>query len=163
MQSQSTYIRIVDNINKVTIKIIALLSFAIFVSLVLQVFFRFVVNASLSWSEEVARYLTIWMVFLGVSIGVRRQSLIAVEVVVQSVRPRVRRVFRLVVAILTIIFSVYLIVYGGMLVTEADTEISIALQMPMWIAYFALLAGGVLSLMNAIAVMIETVAAKGVK
>jgi TRAP-type C4-dicarboxylate transport system permease small subunit len=67
------------------------------------------------------------------------------------------------VVVLTIVFSIYLTIYGGILAGEAGTEVSIALQMPMWIAYIALMVGGVLSFLNAIAVLIETLAGKGVE
>ena len=38
------------------------------IACVLQVFFRFILNNSLSWSEELARYCFIWMHMLGTSL-----------------------------------------------------------------------------------------------
>ena len=40
--------------------------------IILQVFFRYVLKGSLPWSEELSRYLMIWVTFVGASIGVKR-------------------------------------------------------------------------------------------
>ena len=49
--------------------------------IVLQVFFRYVLNNSLSWSEELARYLFIWMIYIGISLGVKMDKHICVDAV----------------------------------------------------------------------------------
>jgi len=46
---------------------------------VLQNISRFVLRDSLSWSEELARYLMVWATFIGASIGVKRGSHVGVE------------------------------------------------------------------------------------
>lgn len=40
----------------------------------LQVFFRYVLNASLSWSEELSRFCFIWSIYLGSSLAVKREQ-----------------------------------------------------------------------------------------
>ena len=45
----------------------------------LQVFNRFVLNMSLSWSEEFQRYGQIWIVFLGIPVAYRRGVHIGME------------------------------------------------------------------------------------
>jgi len=45
----------------------------------LQVIFRYFLLQSLSWSEEVARYLFVWLTFLGASVVARSRSHIMVE------------------------------------------------------------------------------------
>ncbi|HEY1934130.1 MAG TPA: TRAP transporter large permease subunit [Acetobacteraceae bacterium] len=44
-------------------------------TMLLQVFCRYVLNASLSWSEELTRLLFVWLTFLGFSLGVQREAL----------------------------------------------------------------------------------------
>ena len=39
-----------------------------------QVFFRFVLNASLTWSEELSRFAFIWLVYMGAVLGTGSQS-----------------------------------------------------------------------------------------
>ncbi|WP_308215409.1 TRAP transporter small permease subunit [Sinobaca sp. H24] len=40
----------------------------------LQVFMRFVLSSSLGWSEELARYCFIWLVYIGISYGVKNNA-----------------------------------------------------------------------------------------
>ncbi|KJS81175.1 MAG: hypothetical protein JM58_17595 [Peptococcaceae bacterium BICA1-8] len=147
-----------DRINKLIMRIVALLLAIIFVLLFAQVIFRFVINQSFSWSEEVARYLTIWMVFLGVAIGVRKQSLIAVEVVVQSVPKKIKTILKVMVLLITLVFSVFLIVFGKKISMMSIHDVSTALSMPMWIAYAAIPVGGILTFLNTFVALIETLA-----
>lgn len=49
---------------------ISILSIVVF----LQVFFRYVLNAPLAWSEELARYLFIWLVYLASAVVLRDDS-----------------------------------------------------------------------------------------
>lgn len=51
------------------------LAFVVF----LQFFTRYVLNDSLGWTEEIARFLLVTVTFLGVVMAVRRESQIAVE------------------------------------------------------------------------------------
>ena len=50
---------------------VALLA-AIFAIMVLQIAFRYVLNAPLVWTEEAARYLYIWACYLGAAVALRR-------------------------------------------------------------------------------------------
>lgn len=62
-----------------------------FAVVVAQVFFRYVLNASLTWAEEAARYLLVLTTFLGTSIAMRRGAHIRVGLVVERL-PRPARV-----------------------------------------------------------------------
>ena len=67
------------------------LAFAIFWSLAfivfLQFFTRYVLNDSLSWTEEIARYGLMWIVFVGGAMVTRRNSHIAVELLSNVMKP----------------------------------------------------------------------------
>ena len=66
-----------------TIDAAAIAAFAgIFLCVIAQVVFRYVFNAPLTWSEELARYLFIWCAFLGWTIASRRGSHLAMTFVV---------------------------------------------------------------------------------
>ena len=67
---------------------VAVALLAVTVTLViLQVFFRYVLNSSLSWSEEAARYLFIWAAVLGFSSSVEAQRLFRFDMVAQRLPP----------------------------------------------------------------------------
>lgn len=67
------------------------LAFAIFWGLAfivfLQFFTRYVLNDSLAWTEEIARYGLMWVVFVGGAMVTRRNTHIAVELLSNVMRP----------------------------------------------------------------------------
>ena len=67
------------------------LAFVIFWSLAfivfLQFFTRYVLNDSLAWTEEIARYGLMWVVFIGGAMVTRRNSHIAVELLSNVMKP----------------------------------------------------------------------------
>ena len=67
------------------------IAFVIFWSLAfivfLQFFTRYVLNDSLAWTEEIARYGLMWVVFIGGIMVTRRNTHIAVELLANVMRP----------------------------------------------------------------------------
>ncbi len=67
------------------------IAFAIFWSLAfivfLQFFTRYILNDSLSWTEEIARYGLMWVVFIGGAMVTRRNTHIAVELLSNVMKP----------------------------------------------------------------------------
>ena len=67
------------------------IAFVIFWSLAfivfLQFFTRYVLNDSLSWTEEIARYGLMWIVFIGGIMVTRRNTHIAVELLSNVMKP----------------------------------------------------------------------------
>ena len=78
--------------------ILAFVVFAQFIS-------RYVFNSSIAWTEEIARYLLIYVTFLGSSLAVRNKSHIAVEFCYRYLSPGMERVMRLILDVSVIIFS----------------------------------------------------------
>ena len=60
-----------------------LLAFIVF----LQFFTRYVLNDSLAWTEEIARYALMWVVFIGGAMVTRRNTHIAVELLSNVMKP----------------------------------------------------------------------------
>jgi TRAP-type C4-dicarboxylate transport system permease small subunit len=60
-----------DVLNKGTVYALIAIMIVMTVTICLQVFYRYVLNNSLSWTEEVARYLMIWSCFLGSAMAVK--------------------------------------------------------------------------------------------
>lgn len=111
---------------------------------VLQVFFRYVLNSSLSWSEEAARYLFIWAALLGFSSSVQARRLFSFEMIALRLPPAGRRACSALFALAAVVFLWVLIVDGSALVAQTMTQTSPAIGVPMALAYAALPFGGVL-------------------
>ena len=74
----------------------------------LQVFNRFVLNNSLTWSEEAQIFCHVWIVFLGIPIAYRRGAHLSVESFGASFPRRAGKAFDLLIEILWIWFAVAL-------------------------------------------------------
>ncbi len=69
--------RVLGCVNTVTEYVVSVLLVIMVVVVFLQVIFRFVIHASLPWSEELSRYILVWLSFLGAAIGVRKAPISA--------------------------------------------------------------------------------------
>jgi TRAP-type C4-dicarboxylate transport system permease small subunit len=78
----------------------------------LGVFFRYIMTRPFQWTEELARYLLIWMGFAAISLGVRRREHIVVFPLAEKLPPRFGRWVDLLVDLLVIFFFVYLLREG---------------------------------------------------
>ena len=76
------------------------LAFVVF----LQFFTRYVLNDSLGWTEEIARFLLIGVTFTGAVMAVRKQSHIAVEFLYRWIPRFGRKVAQLVIDVITVGF-----------------------------------------------------------
>ncbi|WP_070120897.1 TRAP transporter small permease [Bacillus marinisedimentorum] len=104
----------------------------------LQVIMRLMDN-SLSWSEELARYAFIWLVYIGISYGVKKQRHIKVDVMLVLLKERGRIILTIFANILFLIFAIFVINYGYQIATKllAFGQQSPALHIPMGLVYMA--------------------------
>ena len=71
--------KILEGLARLEDRIGTLLIYAIILLTSAQVFFRYVLNYPLGWTEEMARYVFIWAVFLGAAVVARSRGHVAVE------------------------------------------------------------------------------------
>lgn len=69
----------------------------------LSVFFRYVVNSSLSWGEELTRYLAAWLVFTGMAPAYRAGEHVRIGVLVDRFSERSRRVLYVASEVLVLV------------------------------------------------------------
>ena len=115
-----------------------------------QVIMRSVFNSSLTWSEELTRYIFIWQIWMGVSIAQKDKAHIKVEILKSFVKnQKVIAVVDVIATILLIAFNIFLVTSGIDLVQQMITRgnVSSAMRLPMWIVYIVLpLASGIFTL-----------------
>lgn len=110
------------------------------------VFFRYVVDASLSWYDEFASYLLVWLSFYGAVVATYRNRHISFETLVERVGPGGRRVFALVREGFSILFELVLFVYGIVLVRAMGEETAVSIQAVrmVWIYSVLPISGGLM-------------------
>lgn len=112
----------------------------------LQVFMRYVVHSSLPWSEEVARYMFIWLVYIGISYGVKTRRHIRVDAAMYIFPKMMRKYITIIGQVLFLIFAL-VIVKNSIEVSGQIFELSQtspAIGLPMGYVYLAPLIGFVL-------------------
>ena len=127
-----TVINIIRKINEAAV-IIVLALLSTFV--VAQVVCRYALGAPLTWSEELARYMQIWMVMLGSAVMMRKGGHLAIDLVTASLPERIKKATDFIGIFLTI---------------NAWRQTSPALNMPMSYVYASLPVGGALILMETV-------------
>jgi len=98
---------------------------------ILGVFFRYVMQSPFMWTEEVARYLLVWLGFTAVSIALRQDKHIKVEVLASFVPLIVVKLMSYVVDVLIAIFFIVLLWQGYLMtinniMTASTFQISMA-------------------------------------
>jgi TRAP-type C4-dicarboxylate transport system permease small subunit len=112
------------------------------ITIIIQVFLRYIFSYSLSWSEEVARYLMIWVAFLGGSLALKKGLHLGVELVVSRLHQGVKRWVLLFSQLLIFLFLLSLTIGGTTLTWAVRDQSSPALLFSMSLAYLSAPVGG---------------------
>jgi TRAP-type C4-dicarboxylate transport system permease small subunit len=112
------------------------------VLVIIQVLLRYIFFYSLSWSEEVARYLMIWVSFLAAALAVQKGLHIGMESLIIRLRPPVRRKVNILTKSAVLIFLLYLAIGGFKISWLVREQSSPALFLSMSYAYAAAGVGG---------------------
>ncbi len=102
------------------------------------VFTRYVMGAQASWSEELARFLLIWIGILGAAWASGKHMHLAIDLYPMSLTAERRQRLYLFINVLIIIFVVVVLVIGGsrlVYVTSTLGQTSAALQVPLSFVY----------------------------
>jgi tripartite ATP-independent transporter DctM subunit len=122
----------------------ALLLSTVIIALI-QVFCRYVLNNSLSWPEEMAKFAFVWFVFLGAAMVTRRSRHIVIDLVPRSLEPGMLRIHAVAVRVISASVAAFLLIYGADLVSKS-TFTSPALQWPYTYLYLAIPVSAAISL-----------------
>ena len=114
------------------------------VLVVLQVFFRYVLNRSLFWSEELVRFALVWSVMLGSAVVAYRGEHLRIDALDTVLPPTAQRVTTRLAEFLTFAFCVILAGTGVQFTLRTLTQRSAVLEVPIWAVYAAVPIGAVL-------------------
>lgn len=94
-------------------------------------------NFPTTWQDEIARFLVVWGALIGASVALRDNSHIRVDLLYQLFPNKIQRFINIFANIVSILFFMFLILYGLELVTDkfATGQKSIG-GVPLWIVYF---------------------------
>ena len=134
--------------------ILALLMAAMVVIIAAQVWYRFVFNDPLSWSEELGRYVFVWISFIGAAAGVRYQLHLGIDLLQKFVPPNIYRYVIIVVNLITQIFLLVIIFWGFKILGVIKFQTSPSMHIPMIYPYLAVPVGCILMLINSLRISV---------
>ena len=120
---------------------------ALAVLVAVEVFFRYVLNASISWYDEFAGYLLVWVTFLGAVLALDRGRHIGFETLVERFPLLAQKVAMTIVYLLLITLQVVLVYYGWILTTRLSGETAITLPVPIGLVYVVIPTTGAMMLL----------------
>ncbi len=122
----------------------------------ISVFYRYVLNMPLSWSEEITRLMIVWLSFVGAYVAMRENKHIGFDVIVAKLPAGLRRWIHLAGQVLIAVFLLVVVWQGFIFsreflhVTMPYTDIPIG-----WFAYSVFPVSGILMLMQTIISIID--------
>ncbi|MGI6028022.1 MAG: TRAP transporter small permease [Candidatus Heteroscillospira sp.] len=130
-----------DALETVTMYFLAVVMATMTVVVFAQVVARLTAG-SIKWSEELARYLMVYLCYVGASIGVKKKSHIAIEFVTGKFPRKVQDAVEILANLLCLVCCGIILYYGMRLVDITMMQKTPAMRIPMGYAYFSMVLGG---------------------
>ena len=120
-------------------------------------FFRFTKIMIIPWAEELARYLMIWLVFLGIGAGAKANRHFTVDNLVNAFPASTHKAFFIIRTVIIVIYCGFISYVGFSLVKSLKImgQTTPALRVPMWFVYSAVPIGLLLMVVRTIQYVIR--------
>lgn len=150
------YFRLLDKYLEETLLVVMMIYFVIIVNT--QVISRYVLGSSITWSEESARYIFVWMAFLGTSLAAKRGTHIVVDIIDSLLPTFLKRFVDILAKLLFILFVVIMCKAGFDVVMKLMqfSQKSPALGLEMFYVYAAVPVGMLLTTLRLIQHLIKS-------
>ncbi len=125
------------------------------VVVLLQVIYRYLLMQPLYWSEELARYLFVWISILGAAMSVHRRGHFGMDFFFRKLPLRWRRRSASFISLLMGIVVIVLLVQGIVLVQKTADQQSPAMEISMGWAYASLPVGATLMAIHLLVITLK--------
>lgn len=125
---------------------------ALAIVMTLNVLFRYFINYSMPWTSEVSLFLFAWVTFLGASLGVHRNDMAAVTIVIERFKGKSYKISQLVVQLMILVFASLFFSYAlnWFLSPSTLNATAVTINIKMWVPYMVLPIGMVLIILFSI-------------
>ena len=130
-----------QNINKVLSFLLIILMIVLVVDVVWQVLARYVVKSPSSFTDELARFLLIWVGLFGSAYAVGQKRHLAIDILPSKLKGKKRQSLMIFISSLIILFALTVLIIGGIrlvFITLSLKQISPALGIPLGYVYLSL-------------------------
>ena len=87
--------KIIDGLMKAIETVVTVLLGLEVITIVAQIFFRYVLRTPLSWSDQACRFGLVWIIMLGVPVMFNRKATVAFDLVFQKTKGKTRTIFEI--------------------------------------------------------------------
>ncbi|MDJ0389553.1 TRAP transporter small permease [Roseomonas sp. E05] len=131
------YLQILELLGAASIAMLAVVA-------ALQVFARYVMGASLSWSEELMRYLMVWTVFLLAGLAYSRGEMLGMRFAVEALPASAARVVDAAGRLLIVAFCLLVAWYGWDFADRTSAQQAVAFEVSLFWVHVSVAVGGLL-------------------
>lgn len=134
-------------IDKILGKVLVVILSVMVVNVLWQVFTRYITGNPSSFTDELARYLMIWIGVLGAAYVSGRNMHVAIDILPTRAKPKIQKRLKVLVTVLIILFVIFAFVIGGsrlVYISYLLGQQSPALQIPLAVVYVIIPVSGLL-------------------
>ena len=123
-------------------KAIAIFCVTLFIGILLDVLagviWRYVLNNPLMWTEEVARFLSIWMILVGSSMTIRIDGHTSIDIAQMIIKnPKGRMISYIITRVIAAISMILMFPISVEMMQKMGIVTAAATRLPMWVVYLA--------------------------
>ena len=135
----------------------SLLLIAVSLITLFNVLSRYILAQPLSWAEEIATYLFVWMAMFGAALALKTQQHFVIEFVIDRIPGTAGALTRILVAGLVVLATLIVFGTGLIYMSWGWNAVTPATEISRAIPYGAVAAGGALMLIRAMGLLIEEI------
>jgi TRAP-type C4-dicarboxylate transport system permease small subunit len=138
--------------------ILVVIMAAMTINVLWQVFTRFIMQDPSSYTEELARYMLIWIGILGAAYVAGQKMHLAIDLLSTKLNKKNKKYLEIVIQLSIFLFSFFVMVIGGIRLVQITltlNQISAALQIPLGYIYTVLPISGVLMMFYSLTFIVE--------
>lgn len=152
------YSQFLDVLEKISKGLVAVMFSAMTLIMIYQVVLRYCFHASNVWSEEISRYLFVYIVLIASFLAIRNYSHLQVDVLINSLSPRAKCRATILCTAVGLVFLIALTYAGVTHCMYTYHSISPALKTSMIYFYASIPIGGMLMILASIEVIGKQIA-----
>jgi len=134
MKSKINYwaVWLADMLEKIIAVPLIIIGFLMVVVVLIGTFWRYVLRNPFIWTEELARYLMIWMALVAASISLKRREHVGLKLIINRVPQPAKKITVIITQLFMLLFLYYLTKEGFAMAERAKLQNSPALNISMF-------------------------------
>lgn len=141
---------------KIEEKLTVLLLITMFFCILFQIITRFL-GVPLSFSEELARYLYLWIAFMTIPYCIQMESSIRLEVLINKMPPKIKKAIKLLLMLIELMVMLFLLYWSIRYCDFTKNTMASALQISMLWINLGIPLGFLFAVIRSIQLVIKTI------